>query len=279
MTNEVSSTTHVPLLNYEDEDSLVGFSGSREDGMAETDSLEGHIITVVKPSNENYFIKIVKTPTFWLAVVIFILLLVCIVLGVRLSRSKKEFKTLALKENSVCLTQGCLDSAHYMSHAIDSTINPCEDFFQYSCGGWIKNNPIPDSKSFWGTFSSLWDSNVHVMKRLLTDDSIKNSSSTTIKLAKTFYDSCMNMDEINKRGARPLHEMIKGAGGWSVSKNSTGKVWKKSSFVFKEQLKKIHLQYRTSVFFSFVVEPDDKNSSSNIIQVGIRFLILFGSCN
>lgn len=279
MSNELPSetTTHVPLLKYEDQDSLVGFSGSRE-GMADSDSLEGHIITVVKPSSDNYLVRIIKKPTFWLAVLIFILLFTCIILGALLSRSKKEYKSLVLKEDSVCLSEGCLDSAHYMLHAIDPKANPCEDFFQYSCGGWIKNHPIPDSQAFWGTFSSLWDDNMKEMKRLLTDPAIKNSSSSTIKLAKTFYDSCMNMDEINKQGAQPMHNIIKDVGGWAVSENSTGTKWNKSSFNFNKQLKKIQLKYGESVFFTFNVEADAKNSSSNIIVVGIGlhiFLLIY----
>jgi predicted metalloendopeptidase len=35
---------------------------------------------------------------------------------------------------------------------MDPTADPCEDFFQYACGGWIKKNPIPTSKSSWSLF-------------------------------------------------------------------------------------------------------------------------------
>ena len=35
---------------------------------------------------------------------------------------------------------------------MDPTADPCEDFFQYACGGWIKENPIPTSKSSWSQF-------------------------------------------------------------------------------------------------------------------------------
>src|SRR5208337_427201 len=45
--------------------------------------------------------------------------------------------------------------------AIDKTADPCVDFYQYSCGNWIKNNPIPSDQSAWGRFSELADNNLH----------------------------------------------------------------------------------------------------------------------
>ena len=43
--------------------------------------------------------------------------------------------------------------------AMDRTIDPCVDFYAFSCGGWIKNNPIPPDQSSWGTYGKLEDEN------------------------------------------------------------------------------------------------------------------------
>lgn len=51
--------------------------------------------------------------------------------------------------------------------AMDPTADPCQDFYQYSCGQWIRQNPIPEGKSIWGTFDQLWQSNQVVMKTVL----------------------------------------------------------------------------------------------------------------
>lgn len=46
-------------------------------------------------------------------------------------------------------------------------MDPCEDFFSYACGGWIRSNPIPDGHSRWGTFNKLWEHNQAALKSLL----------------------------------------------------------------------------------------------------------------
>ncbi len=66
-----------------------------------------------------------------------------------------------------CLTPACITVASAIINAIDRQVDPCQDFYQYSCGGWIKDNPLPDGKSIWGTFGKLWQENQLVMKNVL----------------------------------------------------------------------------------------------------------------
>ncbi|HMK22084.1 MAG TPA: hypothetical protein VK466_07095, partial [Terriglobales bacterium] len=44
--------------------------------------------------------------------------------------------------------------------AMDKAADPCVDFYQYSCGGWMKSNPIPPDRTSWGRYAQLYEDNL-----------------------------------------------------------------------------------------------------------------------
>ena len=66
-----------------------------------------------------------------------------------------------------CLTPECIQVAASLLSANDRTVDPCEDFYSYACGGWIKKHVIPSGHSRWSTFGELWKGNQEVMKRVI----------------------------------------------------------------------------------------------------------------
>lgn len=67
----------------------------------------------------------------------------------------------------MCLSEACISVTSSILSSMDPTVDPCQDFFTYACGGWIKANPVPDGHSRWGTFSNLWEHNQAIIKHLL----------------------------------------------------------------------------------------------------------------
>lgn len=67
----------------------------------------------------------------------------------------------------MCLSEACVSVTSSILSSMDPTVDPCQDFFTYACGGWIKANPVPDGHSRWGTFSNLWEHNQAIIKHLL----------------------------------------------------------------------------------------------------------------
>src|SRR5437868_14649765 len=88
--------------------------------------------------------------------------------------------------------------------AIDKAADPCSDFYQYACGGWLKANSIPPEESRWGRFDVLFENNQKTLRAILEDSAAHQDRSPLDHQVGGFYQSCMNEDAIEKLGAAPL---------------------------------------------------------------------------
>ncbi|MEY2393721.1 MAG: putative endopeptidase [Acidobacteriaceae bacterium] len=89
--------------------------------------------------------------------------------------------------------------------SMDRSIDPCVDFFKYSCGGWMKNNPIPADQSSWDTYSKMQDENLGRLRGILetasTPDPQRNAAAQKIG---DYYSSCTDENTVDRKGAEPL---------------------------------------------------------------------------
>ena len=88
---------------------------------------------------------------------------------------------------------------------LDKTCKPCDDFFQFAMGGWMKNNPIPPEYSTWGSFTVLADKNQQALRQILeaAEKSQRPASSNERKVGD-FYASCMDTASIETAGTKPI---------------------------------------------------------------------------
>jgi len=90
-------------------------------------------------------------------------------------------------------------------NAMDRSIDPCVDFFAYSCGGWIKNNPIPADQSSWDTYSKMEDENKTQLRGILEAASAPDPGRNAVnQKIGDYYASCMDEKGIEEKGAEPL---------------------------------------------------------------------------
>jgi endothelin-converting enzyme/putative endopeptidase len=91
--------------------------------------------------------------------------------------------------------------------AMDRTAEPCDDLYQYACGGWIKHNPIPPDQNRWGVYSKLAVDNQRYLWGLLEDASKPSEARTpTQQKIGDFFATCMDTNAIEKAGLSPLQD-------------------------------------------------------------------------
>ena len=94
---------------------------------------------------------------------------------------------------------------------LDKTCKPCDDFFQFAMGGWMKSNPIPPEYSTWGSFTVLADKNQQALRQILeaAEKSGAPAGSNERKVGD-FYTSCMDTSAIEAAGAKPVDATLQG---------------------------------------------------------------------
>jgi putative endopeptidase len=88
---------------------------------------------------------------------------------------------------------------------LDKTCKPCDDFYQFAMGGWLKANPIPPEYSSWGSFTRLRDKNLESLRQILdAADSSNAAAGSNEQKIGDFYASCMDTAAIDAAGTKPI---------------------------------------------------------------------------
>src|ERR1700691_2240153 len=139
-------------------------------------------------------------------------------------------------------------------NAIDKAVDPCVDFYQYSCGTWLKNNPIPPDKSRWGRFDELAEHNLYILRDILTEAQLPGKNSASEIMVGTFYNSCMDETTIEKRGTAPLTPELDRINGIKT----------KSDLI--QEIAYMH-RNSTPALFAFYAQPDMHDSTETIANL------------
>jgi endothelin-converting enzyme/putative endopeptidase len=138
--------------------------------------------------------------------------------------------------------------------AIDKTVDPCDDFYQYACGGWLKANPIPPEEAAWGRFDVLAENNQKILRSILEESAAHPASSPVARQVGDFYQSCINEDVIEKLGSAPLRPEL----------DRIAAIRTRDDFAM--EVARLH-RLQVPAFFNFYPLSDPDNAAVNIADV------------
>ncbi|CAG9791721.1 unnamed protein product [Diatraea saccharalis] len=106
-----------------------------------------------------------------------------------------------------CITEECVATASRMIESLNKDVDPCTDFYEFACGGWIKKNPVPEWASSWDQLAKLREQLVIDLRELLEADDEKDLPESVMK-AKSLYRTCINIDKLEEDGIKPIQKVL-----------------------------------------------------------------------
>jgi putative endopeptidase len=146
--------------------------------------------------------------------------------------------------------------------AIDKTADPCTDFYQYACGNWIKDNPLPGDQVRWvRSFSLLQERNLYQIWQLL-DAASREPATPLQKQYGDYFAGCMNVSLLESKGLQPLEPALKRISELQDT-NSVAAL-----------MGDLAAAGEPAPLFHLDVEPDPRDSSTQILSISLSGLTL-----
>lgn len=112
----------------------------------------------------------------------------------------------------LCTSRACVVTANELIQAMNESANPCDDFYEFSTGGWRASHPIPDDAGLFGVGQYVTAHNDEVLRSILEGDvndrALTRMDQMNLAMLKTHYAACMNTDAMDQAGAQHLLDSL-----------------------------------------------------------------------
>jgi len=140
--------------------------------------------------------------------------------------------------------------------SLDRTVDPCVDFYKFSCGGWQKNNPIPADQAGWSVYAKLGMENQQFLWGILQQDATAKNRTPVQQKVGDYFAACMNTAAIDAEGIKPLQPALERLDSITTRERVAG------------ALALLHHRLAGSFFFAARVGQDAVDSSLEIVELG-----------
>ncbi|XP_043685950.1 endothelin-converting enzyme 1-like isoform X2 [Vespula pensylvanica] len=128
---------------------------------------------------------------------------------------EKLFEGKKKEEKTVCQSEECKLIARIIKDNINKSVDPCEDFYQYACGKFGENNPIPPGENSWSFIQVVTNNLKRQVEEILESDSTTEDL-LTVKLGKKYFHTCTDHKNRERMGLEPLVTTMARIGGWPM---------------------------------------------------------------
>ena len=139
--------------------------------------------------------------------------------------------------------------------SMDRSVDPCVDFYKFSCGGWETHNPIPVDQAGWSVYAKLANENQQFLWGILEEDAQAKDRTPVQQKVGDYFAACMNTDAIDALGDKPVRAELAKIDGL------------KTRAELIAALMRLHHEWAGSYFFGSGTDQDAVDSSTVIVEL------------
>ncbi|XP_054152475.1 neprilysin-1-like [Oppia nitens] len=173
-----------------------------------------------------------------------------------IQRTRKLYKQ--LKDSDVCTTGACDLAGKALKANLNVSVDPCNDFYEFACGGWKTTHTIPEDKPFYFGDVALQETIDQTIKASLSQTKSINDP-MTVRYASDLFKCCIDNVTRESRGVSPLINAINVIGGWPLVSPSHGT----DSYDWKQSFSALIAVLGTHPIFGIDVMPDSNDTKVN----------------
>ncbi|ORX68074.1 zincin [Anaeromyces robustus] len=171
--------------------------------------------------------------------------------------------------NEVCDTPECHETAERILSKIDEEVDPCNNFYDFACGNWMKTNEIPEDQTSIGGFDFIRINNINTLTEVLKGEYKPNKNLTeeqqkadekTFNQLQNIFKTCLNTDAIDAKGNEPLIKLLN-----ELNINNKEADYTKVKDL-TDLLVKLHY-YKVPILFDYDVSLDSNNPNINVLNI------------